>query len=209
MATEIAVQDVLQDISPPLELSWGLLKDIIETASDLPRNTQKTLHFILRVTEILKALHKPFSEPPLDLDDMMTAMESLRTLERTLIGAKGLIEKEAKLSTTYSDESKSTWFAHREKLYKLVTAVYASEFDPPDGWEEELQEAARVDDHLWIGLIAHDMWDKSDLKDAELAEQLAAKLLEEPQNDKEAVSNMAFLYMNARKDLIHAYASLE
>ncbi|KAG9042833.1 hypothetical protein FS837_010325 [Tulasnella sp. UAMH 9824] len=188
MDTEIAVQDILQDISPPLELSWGLLKDIIETAADLPRNTQKTLHFILRVTEILKALHKPFSEPPLDLDDMMTAMESLRTLERTLIGAKSLIEKEAKLSTTYSEESKSTWFAHRDKLYKLVTAVYASEFGPPDGWEEELQEAARVDDHLWIGLIAHDMWDKSDLKDAGLAEQLAAKLLDEPPNDKEATN---------------------
>lgn len=82
MDTEITAQDVLQDISPPLELSWGLLKEIIETAADLPRNTQKTLHFILRVTEILKALHKPFSVPPIDLDDMMTAMESLRTLER-------------------------------------------------------------------------------------------------------------------------------
>lgn len=78
---DIAAQDALEYIPPPLEQSWGLLKYIIQTASDLPRNTQKALHFISRVAEILNALRKPFSKPPLDLDDLMNAMESLRTLE--------------------------------------------------------------------------------------------------------------------------------
>lgn len=189
MDTEITVQgvqDVLQDITPPLELSWGLLKDIIEIGSGLPRNTQKTLHFISRVTEILKALRKPFSEPPLNLDDIMKAMESLRTLERTLIKAKPLIKKEAELPTTFSKESISTWEKHRKELYDLVKAVHASEFDPPDGWQDDLKEIARVDDSLWVGLMAHDMWSKSDLEDAEEAERVAAKLLEEPQNEEDA-----------------------
>lgn len=25
-------------------------------------------------------------------------------------------------------------------------------------WKADLEEVARVDDHLWVGLIAHDMW---------------------------------------------------
>ncbi|KAG8951381.1 hypothetical protein FRC04_006152 [Tulasnella sp. 424] len=194
MDTETAVDvlDTVRDILPPLELSWSLIREIIETASKSPRNTQKTLHIVSRGIEILKALRIPFSEPPISLGQFMDAMESLRKLERLLLETKEIVEKEAKIPLTYSDDSKKTWGMRRDALLKLLKEANAPEFEPPEGWEDDVDEVTRVDDHLWVSLIAHDMWNfGNDLGAAQDAENLSATLLEpeEPQGEGEESSS--------------------
>ncbi|KIO16874.1 hypothetical protein M407DRAFT_12606 [Tulasnella calospora MUT 4182] len=147
------------------------------------------LHLVSRGIEILITLRGPFSEPPSDLYEMIAAMESLGKLEFILMEAQGLIEQEAALPVTYTEESKATWRVRRDRLNGLLIEAHAPEFNPPTGWKEDLDEVARVDDHLWVGLIAHDMWNNGkDVGQAQEAERTAAKLLELPTSPKEADS---------------------
>lgn len=81
METERAVYDIPADIPLPLEHAAELLRGLVQTASKSPRNTQKMLHLVSRSIEILDTLCAPFSEPPSDIYEMITALESLRKLE--------------------------------------------------------------------------------------------------------------------------------
>ncbi|KAG8967693.1 hypothetical protein FRC05_001951 [Tulasnella sp. 425] len=186
METEDAVYDILEDIPPPLEHTAELLKSIIQTASSSPRNTQKILHLVSRGVEILQALRTPFSEPgPSDFYEMIVAMESVRKLELILMEARSLIEQEATLPTSYTEESKATWGVRRDKLHDLLVEAHAPEFNPPNDWEKALEDVARVDDHLWVGMIAHDIWNGgSNLELAKEVERTAAKLLELKDNSR-------------------------
>ncbi|KIO31319.1 hypothetical protein M407DRAFT_19694 [Tulasnella calospora MUT 4182] len=150
------VYDIPANIPPPLERTAELLRGIIQKAAKSPRNTQKILHLISRSIKILNTLRAPFSEPPSDLYERITAMESLSKLE----------------------------FGTACVIYK---GVEGNLFNPPTDWKDDLDEVARVDDHLWVGLIAHDLWTNGkNLGRAQEAERTATQLLELPTSRMEA-----------------------
>ncbi|KAG8924867.1 hypothetical protein FRC01_010957 [Tulasnella sp. 417] len=209
MEIEQPVYGIPTDIPPPLEHAAELLTGMVQTASKSPRNTQKILHLISRGIEILNMLRTPFSKPPSDLYEMITAMESLRKLEFILMEARNLIEREAVLPVYYTQESAATWFTRRDRLRDLLIEAHALEFNPPTDWKEDLEEVVRVDDHLWVGLIAHDLWNSGkDVGHAQDVERIATKLLEPPASpkDKEASSRQRDIerammaWERARKD---------
>ncbi|KAG8992566.1 hypothetical protein FRB90_000967, partial [Tulasnella sp. 427] len=177
METGFILFDIPQYVPPPLEHAAELLRGIVQTAAKSPRNGQKVLHLVSRGMEILESLRIPFQEPPLDFDDLINATEKLRKLELMLMEARHVVDQEAAVQS--SEESKASWATRRKEFNDLLIEAHSPEFNPPANWEKDLDEVKRMDDHLWAGSIAHDVWkSKADLKVAEDVERIAVKVLE-------------------------------
>ncbi|KAG8992565.1 hypothetical protein FRB90_000966 [Tulasnella sp. 427] len=93
--------------------------------------------------------------------------------------ARALVDQEALLPPEYNEESRTSWGSHRDGFNELLIETYAPEFSPPEDWENDLEEVGRDDDHLWVSMMAHDMWQSgSDLGTVQKIERMASEMLQ-------------------------------
>ncbi|KIO31324.1 hypothetical protein M407DRAFT_5132 [Tulasnella calospora MUT 4182] len=74
----------------------------------------------------------------------------------------------------------STWESDRNEIRELMNEAYDEVFKPSKDWKKDVEAVVRLDDYLWLNLIAQDMRDKGiDLDKVRKVDQIAERILGE------------------------------
>ncbi|KAG8941297.1 hypothetical protein FRC04_004616 [Tulasnella sp. 424] len=145
-----------QDVPPLLQDAKESLYHVIGNASGVRINMQKILHLIARCITIIEDLKCSISQPASTFEEMMANIKSVRKLEILLVKFDGAVTTEISLPASLNHGMMETW-------------------------EKGVEQVSKLDDYLWVSLIAQDMKGKG-IDGAQKAEIIAASLLEGDQD---------------------------